>query len=105
MTAKAVCRVGDQCTGTCTATAPGHPRTFTGTWTSGSGVSTADGLGLIRVGDTGVTDCSPPHHIVASGGGSGSSGGQALHRVGDAVTVTEGGTGVSSTGSPTVTST
>ena len=104
-TLKQVCRIGDHCTGTCTANAPNHPRTFTGTWQTGSGIVTADGIGIVRVGDTGITDCSPPHHIVATGGsGVGGTLGVAYHRVGDAVTVTEGGTGVSSTGSPTVSS-
>jgi hypothetical protein len=102
---KPICRVGDHCTGTCTANAPNHPRTFLGTWTQGSDIVTADGIGIIRVGDTGVTDCNPPHHIRAeTGSGAGSTEGAAFHRVGDQVIVIEGGTGVSSTGSPTSTS-
>ena len=108
MTAKAVVRVGDHCTGTCTASAPGHPRAFTGTWQTGSSNVTADGLGIVRVGDTGITDCSVadggPHHIKATGGGVSGANGESLHRVGDAVQVIEGGSGTSSTGSPTVTS-
>ena len=108
MTAKAVCRIGDHATGTCTASAPGHPRAFIGTWQTGSSTVTADGIGIVRVGDTGITDCpgadGGPHHIQATGGGVSGANGEALHRVGDAVEVIEGGTGVSSTGSPTVTS-
>lgn len=104
-TLKAICRIGDHCTGTCTANAPNHPRTFTGTWQTGSTIVTADGIGIVRVGDTGITDCSPPHHIVATGGSSvGGTLGEQFHRVGDAVTVTEGGSGVSSIGSSTVSS-
>lgn len=91
-----VCRIGDHCTGTCTV----HSRTFTGTWTGGTTVLTVDGLGVVRIGDVGVTDCSPPHQIVASGGTTTTTiGGTGIHRIGDAVTVTSGGSGTSNSGS------
>ena len=98
MTAKAICRVGDQVTGTCNAHTT--PRTFIGTWVTGSSIGTVDGLGIIREGDTGITDCN--HHFVATEGSSiFKENGIAIHRVGDAVIVTEGGEGVSITGSGT----
>lgn len=96
-----ICRVNDLITGTCTANATGHPRTFTGHWVSGSTVVTADGIGVIRVGDPGITDCG--HHIVATVGSTIlKADGIGVVRVGDAVIVTEGGTGVTTTGSPVV---
>lgn len=99
---KGVCRVGDSVTGTCRAPAGGHPRAFTGTWTSGSGTVTADGIGVIRQNDQGVTDCG---HVFKADGGSGvyTADGLNVQRVGDAVTVILGGEGVSSTGSGVVT--
>jgi hypothetical protein len=98
MTEKQICRVGDTVTGTCYA--HNGSRQFTGTWTQGSGLCTADGIAMIRVGDKGTTDCG--HHITATGGGSiGDTEGRYFHRVGDLVTVDEGGTGVSVTGSNT----
>jgi uncharacterized Zn-binding protein involved in type VI secretion len=97
---RAICRVGDQCTGTCNAGSSGHPRTFIGTWLTGSPDVFVDDLPVVRIGDTGITDCG--HQIVATGGStSGFANDLSIHRVGDAVTVTEGGTGVSTTGSPT----
>ncbi len=99
---KAVCRIGDTVTGTCAAPAGGHPRTFTGTWTVGSGIVKADGIGVVREDDTGLTDCS--HTFKAVGGsGSVSADGKKIHRVGDAVVVLLGGSGVSASGSPVVT--
>lgn len=95
----AVCRIGDHCTGTCTT----HSRTFTGTWTTnvgGASALTVDGLSVVRIGDKGVTDCTPNHEIVATGGTMTTTiGGLGIHRVNDGVTVTSGGTGVSTTGS------
>jgi uncharacterized Zn-binding protein involved in type VI secretion len=64
---------------------------------------TADGIGIIRVGDTGVTDCN--HTIIAvSGSDVFDDRGAAVIRVGDIVQVVEGGYGVTTTGSDTVTS-
>jgi hypothetical protein len=98
MAEKAICRVGDHCTGTCTVATTGHPRAFTGTWQTGSTVCSADGIGIVRVGDTGITDCG--HTIHASGGSTiGTADGIAIHRVGDPVTIVGGGTGTSTTGS------
>lgn len=97
-----VCRIGDSVTGTCRAAVVGHPRTFTGTWSTGSSVVQANGIGVVRVGDTGITDCG--HTIQATVGSSAmTADGLPVHRVGDAVIIVQGGSGVSSTGSPTVT--
>lgn len=96
-----VARVGDIVHGTCKANAPNHPRDFTGTWLTGSDTCTADNLGIVRVGDVGVTDCD--HHFTAiSGSDICTADGLGVHRVGDAVSVTEGGEGTTSTGSDTV---
>lgn len=99
MSLQPICRVGDQCTGTCNGPGSDHPRTFTGTWLTGSG-NMFDGVTpIVRVGDTGITDCS--HNIVAQTGSSiGSNDGIPVHRVTDLVYVVEGGSGVSITGSP-----
>lgn len=96
----AVCRVGDIVQGTCRASVSGHPREFTGVWLTGSDTCTADGLGVVRVGDIGVTDCD--HHFSAvSGSDVGIADGVGIHRVGDAVSIAEGGEGVSVSGSDT----
>ena len=93
-----VCRIGDLVTGTCQANAQGHPRQFTGTWVTGSTDVTCDNVGVVKVGDQGITDCN--HHFVAVEGSSTvSSGGINIVVVGDAVTVIEGGFGVTITGS------
>lgn len=97
MTLKAICRIGDHVTGTCTA--HDTPRTFTGYWTVGSTYVKADGIGVVRKDDTGVTDCG--HTIKATGTGSYSTADNKLiHRVDDAVIVVEGGYGHSYEGSP-----
>lgn len=96
--AQGVARLGDTVTGTCRAPVANHPRTFTGTWTTCSGVCTLDGKGIIRVNDTGITDCG--HHFKAiTGSAKSSADGLAIHRVGDQVQVIEGGEGTSTTGS------
>lgn len=98
MANKGICRVGDQCTGTCTAAAPGHPRSFIGTWTTGSPTTFVEGLPVVRIGDTGITDCG--HHMVAAGNtNTFTADGIKVIRVGDAVSIVEGGSGVTSTGS------
>jgi uncharacterized Zn-binding protein involved in type VI secretion len=100
---KGICRIGDSVTGTCRVSAPGHPRTFTGTWNTGSGVVECDGIGVVRENDTGTTDCG--HTFKALGGVDTLSGdGLKMQRVGDAVTVVGGGDGVSITGSSSSTS-
>lgn len=98
---KGVCRVGDTVTGTCRAPASGHPRPFTGTWKTGSGTVTADGIPVVRQDDTGETDC---HHIFKANGGVSTltADGRKVQRVGDAVTVVLGGEGVSASGSGVV---
>jgi uncharacterized Zn-binding protein involved in type VI secretion len=97
----AVCRIGDIVTGTCNNHT--HPRSYTGTWDAGSTDVYANGISLIRKGDTGTTDCG--HTFVADGGSTAvDSDGLQLQRVGDTVTVIGGGDGISITGSLDVTS-
>lgn len=98
-----VCVVGDLVVGTCTANADGHPRSFTGTWIVGSSLVNANGIGVIRTGDIGITDCG--HTIQAIVGSSlVTSDGISVVRVGDPVIVLEGGSGIAVTGAPNVTS-
>ena len=93
---RALARIGDAVTGTCTAHK--SPRAFTATITTGSNIATCDGIGIARIGDTGITDCG--HHIQIVEGSSVSTVlGVGLARVGDAVIVLEGGSGVIATGS------
>lgn len=101
MATKPICRVGDTVQGTCRVNSSGHPRTFTGTWQTGSSIVKCDGIPVVRVDDTGITDCG--HTFKAIEGSATSvdkSNDRALHRVGDAVQVIGGGEGVSVTGSP-----
>lgn len=101
--AAAVVRINDMAAGTCNG--PGHAPGFqyTATYISGSDTVLADGIGVVRVGDMGITDCG--HHIQAIGGSDVyTADGIAVHRVGDPVTVIEGGDGVAITGSDTVSS-
>jgi hypothetical protein len=96
-----VCRVGDSITGVCQANVPGHPRPFTGIWTNSSSTVTCNNIAIIRVGDTGITDCG--HHIVASSGsGTINADSLTIHRVGDSVIINEGGYGNSVSGSSTI---
>lgn len=89
--------------GVCEASAPGHPRDFVGAWATGSDTVTADGLGVVRVGDIGHTDCD--HTFIAvEGSDTCQADGLGLHRVNDVVQVLEGGVGVSVTGSDTIVS-
>lgn len=93
-----ICRVGDNVSGICQANAIGHPRSFIGTWVSGSSNILHGGIGVIRTGDSGITDCG--HHIIASGGSLNCSGdGLSLQRIGDPITILEGGYGTSISGS------
>ena len=99
----AICRVGDLVTGTCQASAPGHPRAFTGHWVVGSPKVTANGIGVIRTGDTGITDCG--HTIIATVGSTlVSSDGIGVVRVGDPVGIVQGGFGTAITGANNTTS-
>jgi uncharacterized Zn-binding protein involved in type VI secretion len=98
MSGTGVCRVGDLVTGRCEANDNGHPRDFTGTWITGSEDVQSDGLGVVRVGDTGITDCN--HHFVAIEGNEAiSANGFNVVTIGDVVHVIEGGVGVTITGS------
>lgn len=97
-----VARVGDVVVGYCNG--PGHPanRDFTGTWVSGSPTVTADDLSVIRVGDTGVTDCGHMFYAL-TGSSTSTADGLEVHVVG-CVCITEGdGVGTTVTGSETVT--
>lgn len=102
MTAKAVARIGDTVTGTCWA--PGHGRrAFTGLWETGSGSVKAGGLYVVRIGDTGTTDCG--HTFKATTGSAVfKADGLAVHRVDDLVVVGDGGEGSTTGGSETVSS-
>ena len=98
-----VARVGDVVTGYCDG--PGHVRgrPFVGVWPTGSGTVVANGVAVIRVGDTGVTDCG--HTFIAQTGSDITTDtGIPIHRVGDVVATEGGGVGVTVTGSDTVTS-
>ena len=97
----AICRVGDLVTGTCNAHA--IPRAFTGQWVVGSPTVTANGIGVIRTGDTGITDCG--HTIQATVGSIlVSSNGIGVVRVGDPVIIVQGGFGITTTGANNTTS-
>lgn len=97
-----VCRVGDAVTGICQASAPGHPRNFSGVWTEGSDIITADDIGVVRIGDCGITDCG---HVFMAVEGSDviTADDIGVVREGDVVLVLQGGTGVAAEGSDTVT--
>lgn len=94
-----LCTVGDLVVGRCEAKAPGHPRSFIGTWMTGSPTQTINGSDVVREGDIGVTDCGHTLQAVSSSS-TGSSLEENLHRVGDIAIVLEGGVGVSVTGQP-----
>jgi hypothetical protein len=99
----AVVRINDLAHGLCNG--PGHAPNFAyiATYITGSSKVLADGLGVVRVGDMGITNCG--HHIQAIAGSDVSQAdGQSIHRVGDAVIVIEGGNGTAMTGSDTVSS-
>lgn len=102
MTLKHVTRLGDSAAGICHAHTGGDVA-WTGVFTTCSGVLKADGLGLVRVGDTGPTSCGHTFRAI-----SGSSvivdrlSGKALVREGDPVEVIEGGSGVVTSGSSIV---
>lgn len=102
MSAAGVCRTGDSFAGTCLSPSHSNPTPFTGVWGIGSGILTADGFSIVRVGDTSPTSCG--HTAQASSGSINTiGGGIALHRQGDAIIVIEGGTGTSISGSTFIT--
>lgn len=98
----AVARVGDIVVGYCDGSGHSLHRAFTGVWTTGSDVVTADNIGIVRVGDVGTTDCGHSF-IAATGSDILTVDGISAHRVGDVVIVEQGGSGVTMTGSDTVT--
>lgn len=99
MTFKPIARIGDTVTGICNGSGHVSGYSFTGTWVTGSNNCVADNKGIIRIGDTGTTNCG--HHFHATTGSSiGTANGLAIHRVGDQVIVNEGGYGQTVTGSP-----
>ena len=102
MAIAAVCRIGDQNHGICTQHAGGNTA-WTGVWATGSPTFSADGLAVVRAGDTGLCSCGHTFQAVAGSGILG-GGGLSIQRVGDTVTVIGGGNGVSDTGSPVLTS-
>ena len=96
-----VARVNDMVSGHCDG--PGHEarHPFTGVWLTGSSLVSNDGMAVVFVGDTGVTDCG--HHFTASTGSPlAGADGQQVHRVGDMVKVQEGGEGTTISGSDTL---
>jgi hypothetical protein len=101
MTEKAVARIGDEVTGICNA----HESSvsFTGQWETGSPTVTADGIAVVRLGDTGLASCG--HHFHATTASSVmTADGIAVHRVDDLIEILDagGGSGSSTTGSPNV---
>ena len=114
MAEKGVARVTDRVEGWCkdhyeTSTdADGNSTTtqvdrwFIGYWQHGSSDVDADGLKIIRIGDTSVADCG--HTFTAVGDSKVSDeDGKGIHRVGDGVVIgSGGGTGTTVTGSPNV---
>lgn len=96
-----IARQGDSAAGVCMAHE--NPTPWTGVITNVSGWFTVDGLEAAALNDTGTTSCG--HHfriIEASNLLTGM--GRRIARVGDAVEVIEGGTGVITSGSPYTTS-
>lgn len=78
-------RIGDTAVGICTF---GIPHVIVCTLISGSVLTTADGLGIARIGDLYVTTC-PIHNPIAvstSGSGLTTDTGLGVARVGDIVT-------------------
>lgn len=88
-----ICRNGDSFSGTCAA--HGVPTAFTGTWAISRPTLHSDGLDVVIVGDTSPTSCG--HTAMATMGSVVVT--PSVHRVGDAITVLEGGSGQSTTGS------
>lgn len=85
----AVCRVGDTISGTCSIDGP-----TTGVWPSNTHFVTDQGVKVILVGDTGVAACG--HTFTASTGSAiAKVNGVAIHRIGDSIVLSSGGTGIS----------
>lgn len=97
----AVARIGDTVVGYCNG--PNHKKNkeFTGVWITGSETVFADHLGVVRLNDTGVTDCG--HTFIATSAAQNvNADNLGVHRVGDTVLTEGGGVGVTVTGSETV---
>lgn len=93
---KGIARLGDQCQGTCFAHS--HSQAWTGYFSTASGGFTVDGLAVVVEGDVGTTDCG--HNFQAQTGSAVLTGnGTPVLRIGDPVTVIEGGFGSVITGS------
>jgi len=99
MSERNICRIGDTIVGTCNGPGRDHPRSCTGVWVTGSDTGVVDDINIVRVGDTGVTDCGHTFFAV-----TGSELCQCDERnvvcVGDTVNI-QGGSGVTVTGSDT----
>ncbi len=104
MAQQPVARLGDAVIGVCRSAAHDNPRNWTGVFETATAGYTADGIPVVRVGDTGSTSCG--HTFVAIEGSSvlTGAGGIPVVRVGDAVEVIAGGDGTVISGSPTHTS-
>lgn len=96
-----VARIGDTVTGVCNGSGHAVGRPFTGTWQTGSPTVTANGIPVVRLGDTGITDCG--HQFTATTASSVSFANNIqIHRVTDSVLTEGGGPGNTVSGSPTV---
>lgn len=96
-----IARVGDLASGHCDV----HDRTWTGAILTGSNIVAAESQAVARLGDTGNTDCSPPHPFQITQASSVSSIlGVGIALVGDTVEVLSGGDGVIISGETLATS-
>lgn len=101
MSLQKVARIGDTVTGICNGSGHAAGRAFTGTWQTGSPNVFANEIPIVRLNDTGITDCG--HHFYASTASAYHKANNIfIHRVTDQVIVVEGGSGTTITGSPTV---
>lgn len=96
---KRIARIGDLVSGVCYA--HHDPVDWTGTFNTGSGVVTAEGQGVARIGDTGSTSCGHTFRAI-EGSGVITADGISVAREGDHVEVIEGGTGIITGGSSLV---
>lgn len=102
MSDRPICRVGDKIEGTCNASGGDHPRSCTGIWETGSEIGMVDGIPIVRVGDTGTTDCGHPF-VAITGSLVAECDGRYIVCIGDLVDIS-GGSGVTVTGSDTASS-
>jgi len=78
MSEQAVARIGDTGEGTCSL----HPGNRIVTFDSGSSTTKADSVAILRIGDTGVTDCGGVT-IATTGSSAVKADDIFVHRVGD----------------------